>query len=302
MAPSSIEVEAGWNLIGSLEDTVAVDAVTASPAGMLTSDFFRLPAREGYTSATTLYPGKGYWVKTAEAGTLDVSGASGSLVAGAEASDEESAKAARLSFVDANGQEATVRLEDGLTEEQRSRAELPPVPPGEVFDVRFASGHRAAPLASGAASGTEHDVRIQGAAFPVEVRLETGEADQRFEVLTGEERLALLKERPTAQIQQSTRRVGVTAAPSPEKFRLGKASPNPLRGRAELEYTLPETSEVSIAVYDVLGRRVARLVDAKRRTGVHQTQVDAGALPSGKYFVRMQVGTFRQTRQLTVVR
>jgi hypothetical protein len=307
VAPSFIEVEAGWNLIGSLEDTVAVDAVTASPAGMLTSDFFRLPAREGYTSATTLYPGKGYWVKTAEAGTLDVSGASGSLVAGAEASDEESAKeesakAARLSFVDANGQEATVRLEDGLTEEQRSRTELPPVPPGEVFDVRFASGHGAAPLASGAASGTEHDVRIWGAAFPVEVRLETSGADQRFEVSAGEERLTLSKERPTAQIQQPTRRVGVTAAPSPEKFRLGKASPNPLRGRAELEYTLPETSEVSIAVYDMLGRRVARLVDAKRRTGVHQTQVDAGALPSGKYFVRMQVGTFRQTRQLTVVR
>jgi hypothetical protein len=52
----------------------------------------------------------------------------------------------------------------------------------------------------------------------------------------------------------------------------------------------------------VLGRRVARLVDEKRRTGVHQAQLDAGTLPSGKYFVRMRAGPFQQTRQLTVVR
>ena len=107
---------------------------------------------------------------------------------------------------------------------------------------------------------------------------------------------------PAAQIQESTDRIGVTAAPTPDEFRLGKASPNPIRRGAELEYTLPEESEVSIAVYDVLGRRVARLVDEKRRTGVHRARIDAGTLPSGKYFVRMRAGTFRQTRQLTVVR
>jgi len=301
-ADSTIGVEAGWNLIGSVEDTVAVDAITTSPAGIVSSAFYRLPPGEGYTSATALHPGEGYWVKTTEAGTLDVSGAAKTLAARSKASENDPADVARISFVDAEGQRSTLRLEEGLTDAQRGRSELPPVPPGDVFDVRFASGHAAAAFASGKASPTERAVQIQGATFPVEVQLETTGSDRRLEVSAGDERRTLSAERPTAQIQQSTDRIGVVTAPAPGAFRLGKASPNPLRGRAELEYALPERSEVSIAVYDVLGRRVVRLVDAERETGTHQARLDAGTLPSGKYFVRMRAGAFRQTRQLTVVR
>ena len=297
-ASSSIEVDAGWNLIGGVEDTVAVSAVTTSPSGILASDFFKLPPGEGYTAATALHPGEGYWIKTAEAGTLDVSGGAGSLVAGAAGA--EPGETMRLSFVDAEGQRSTLRLTQGLTDEERSRSELPPVPPGEIFDVRFASGHEAASIGEGAASDAQ--VRIQGAAFPVEVRLEAEGLDQRITLSAGDKEFALSEDRPTAQIQQSTRRIGVAAAPSPQAFRLGKASPNPLRGRAELEYALPKQAAVEITVYDVLGRRVARLVDEKRRTGVHKARVDASTLPSGKYFVRMRAGSFRQTRPLTVVR
>ncbi|WP_103029004.1 T9SS type A sorting domain-containing protein [Salinibacter altiplanensis] len=302
VASSSIEVKAGWNLIGGLDDTVSVSAVATSPAAILTSEVFRLPAGEGYTSTPVLRPGEGYWVKAAEAGTIDVSGAKGTLVDGPETSGDGPADVTRLSIVDAGGRQSTLRLREGLTDPQRRRSELPPVPPGEVFDVRFASGHAAAPLASGKASATEHAVQIQGAAFPVEVQLETDGGDRRLEISAGTQRHVLSAAQPTAQIQQSTGRIGVTAAPAPEEFRLGKASPNPVRRSAELEYTLPEQSDVSIVVYDVLGRRVAQLVDAKHETGVHRARVGAGTLPSGKYFVRMRAGPFRQTRQLTVVR
>lgn len=300
--PTTVEVAAGWNLIGSVEDTVSVGAVTASPSGIVTSDFFRLPPGQGYTPTAALRPGEAYWVKATEAGTLDLSGAAGTLVAGSETSKNDPAGVVRLSIADAEGQQYTLRLEEGLTDRQRSRSELPPVPPGDVFDVRFASGHAAAAFASGKASAPGHAVQLQGATFPVEVRLKTGGSDRRIEIAAGGERHALSAAQPAAQIQESTDRIGVTAAPTPDEFRLGKASPNPIRRGAELEYTLPEESEVSIAVYDVLGRRVARLVDEKRRTGVHRARIDAGTLPSGKYFVRMRAGTFRQTRQLTVVR
>ncbi|WP_263784477.1 T9SS type A sorting domain-containing protein [Salinibacter grassmerensis] len=300
VAPATVEVEPGWNLIGSVEDTVSVSAVTASPTGIMESEFFMLPVGQGYTATTALRPGEGYWVKIAEAGTLDVSGATKALMASSETSKQGPADEARLRVTDAEGQQSTLRLKEGLTDPQRSRSELPPIPPGDVFDVRFASGHAAAAFAPEETS--EHAVQLQGATFPVEVRLETGGSDRRVKISAGEERHALSAAQPAAQIQQSTGRIAVTAAPSPDEFRLGKASPNPIRRGAELEYTLPEESEVSIAVYDVLGRRVARLVDKKRRTGVHQAQIDAGTLPSGKYFVRMRAGTFQQTRQLTVVR
>ena len=143
---------------------------------------------------------------------------------------------------------------------------------------------------------------MQGVAFPVEVRLDTDREGRRFTLSAGEKEVTLSDDQSSVQIQQSTGRFAVAAAPNPREFEFGKVYPNPIRTQAELEYALPEEADVSIVVYDLLGRQVARLVDEERATGRYQTQVDAGGLASGKYFVRMQAGSFRKTRQLTVVR
>jgi len=304
-ASPAIEVEAGWNLIGAVEDTVAVDAVTASPSGILESDFFKLPPGKGYEPAAELHPGAGYWVKTTEAGTLNVSGGSAPLASTPKTTASDGAEANRLVFEDASGRQSTLWLKEEMTQEQRSQHELPPVPPGEVFDVRFASGHRAASIASDeelGESATEYRVELQGVDFPVEVRLETNGANRRFALSAGEEEFTLSDERSSVQIRQSTNQFAVAIVPNPREFKLGKASPNPLRNRAQLEYALPEEVEVSIAVYDMLGRRVERLVSGTRTTGIYRTRVDASQLASGKYFVRMKAGPFQKTRPLTVVR
>ncbi|MEM1041642.1 MAG: T9SS type A sorting domain-containing protein [Bacteroidota bacterium] len=78
--------------------------------------------------------------------------------------------------------------------------------------------------------------------------------------------------------------------------------PNPVRGMATLRYTLPEAADVTLAVYDVLGRRVATLRDGVQPAGVHGATFDAGTLPSGVYLVRLAAGTDRAAKRLTVVR
>ena len=303
--PSTIDVEAGWNLIGSVDDTVSVDAITASPTGIVNSDFFKMTPEGGYQVTPELRPGHGYWVNIAEGGTLDLSGASAPIASTSDTDKAEIADANRLLFVDANGRTSALWFKEGLAQEQRARFELPPVPPGEMFDVRFANGYGAASFSS--ADGLEgvaeeHRVELQGAAFPIEVRLETDREEERFTLMAGQEEFTLSKEQPSVQIQQSTGRFAVAPAPTPAAFRLGKAHPNPIQNRATVEYALPENAEVSIVVYDLLGRQVARLVDGKRKTGLYQAQVDASKLASGKYFVRMHAGSFQKTRSLTVVR
>jgi hypothetical protein len=196
-------------------------------------------------------------------------------------------------------------LKEGLAPEQLSTFEMPPVPPEGVFDIRFASGHEAASLASEGGleqSATNHRLDVQGVNFPIEVRLETDTEDRRFVLSAGGDEFTLSSEQTSVQVQQSTDRFAVAAAPNPREFRLGAVYPNPIRGQATLEYALPKAATVSIAVYDMLGRRVTRLVERKRQTGVYQARVDATQLASGKYFVRMQAGSFQKTRQLTVVR
>jgi hypothetical protein len=78
--------------------------------------------------------------------------------------------------------------------------------------------------------------------------------------------------------------------------------PNPFRRQATVEYTLPEEKEVRLAVYDVLGRRVATLENGRRQAGRHTLRLDGGSLPSGVYFGRLEAGEQTRSQKITVVR
>lgn len=88
----------------------------------------------------------------------------------------------------------------------------------------------------------------------------------------------------------------------PRRFGLQAAYPNPAAGTAAIPFDVPRRAQVRLAVYDVLGRRVATLVDAERAPGRHLAQVNASGLSGGTYFYRIRMGDFRATKKLVVVR
>ena len=59
---------------------------------------------------------------------------------------------------------------------------------------------------------------------------------------------------------------------------------------------------VKLAVYELLGREVAMLVNERRDSGVHEIKFDASGLASGVYFYRLQAGTNVQTRKLLLMK
>ncbi|MCS3640707.1 T9SS type A sorting domain-containing protein [Salinibacter ruber] len=87
----------------------------------------------------------------------------------------------------------------------------------------------------------------------------------------------------------------------PEEISL-TSYPNPTRRQATVEYALPEAGEVTLQVYDVLGRRVATLADGEKQAGRHEASLRARKLPSGIYFGRLEFGGETQTQKITVVR
>lgn len=87
-----------------------------------------------------------------------------------------------------------------------------------------------------------------------------------------------------------------------EAGNLYPATPNPFAERAALRYAVPETSRVTLAVFDVLGREVAVLVDEVRAAGRYEAVLEGGALPAGVYLVRMTAGGVQRTRRVTVLR
>jgi len=81
-----------------------------------------------------------------------------------------------------------------------------------------------------------------------------------------------------------------------------KSYPNPVRRQGTLEYALPEASEVSLKVYDILGREVATVEQGRKQAGRHQVTFEAGRLSSGAYFGRLEAGGQTRTQKITVVR
>jgi hypothetical protein len=78
--------------------------------------------------------------------------------------------------------------------------------------------------------------------------------------------------------------------------------PNPFNPSTTIEYDLPYAAHVRLAVFDLLGREVALLVDEMLAQGTHTVHWDAGARPSGVYFYRLLAGRFQKTRKLVVLR
>ena len=80
------------------------------------------------------------------------------------------------------------------------------------------------------------------------------------------------------------------------------AYPNPVVGRAMVEVSLPSAGPVRSAVYDLLGREVARLHDSPLAEGIHRLPFETRNLAAGVYVVRLEATGTVRTRQLTVVR
>jgi|GEM_PF-1385537 len=88
----------------------------------------------------------------------------------------------------------------------------------------------------------------------------------------------------------------------PDQIRLGQNYPNPFNPVTVIPFVLPEASHVRIAVYDLLGRRVAIAADQRFASGSHRVSFDASALPSGMYLYELTAGTVRLYNRMMLVK
>ncbi|MEO0742863.1 MAG: FG-GAP-like repeat-containing protein [Bacteroidota bacterium] len=94
---------------------------------------------------------------------------------------------------------------------------------------------------------------------------------------------------------------------TPNRLALDAAYPNPSADALSIRYVLPEADAVTLVVYDLLGRRVAKLVEAPQVAGEHTVEWDATdatgqRLGAGVYLYRLETGSGTTTKRLTLVR
>ncbi|MCX6639057.1 MAG: SBBP repeat-containing protein [bacterium] len=88
----------------------------------------------------------------------------------------------------------------------------------------------------------------------------------------------------------------------PEDYTLEQNYPNPFNPMTMLKLGLPQAGNVNLAVYNMMGQKVATLVDGWRHGGYHHIAWDASGLAAGIYFCRVRVGDFTATKKLVVMK
>ena len=78
--------------------------------------------------------------------------------------------------------------------------------------------------------------------------------------------------------------------------------PNPFNPTTEISFSLPWASHVKLEIFNVMGQKVATLVDGRREAGEHVVQWDGSAVASGVYLYRLQTGDFVDTKKMILLK
>ncbi len=95
---------------------------------------------------------------------------------------------------------------------------------------------------------------------------------------------------------------GIDEESVPTEFKLLQNYPNPFNPTTRIRFSVPQTSFVTLKVYDVLGREVATLVNQEKNLGNYEVSFDASRLPSGMYIYKIDAGSFHQVKKMILMK
>jgi N-acetylneuraminic acid mutarotase len=88
----------------------------------------------------------------------------------------------------------------------------------------------------------------------------------------------------------------------PTEYILSQNYPNPFNPATKIRFSVPQSSNVIIKVFDILGNEIATLVNEEKPAGSYEMTWHAANLPSGVYFYRLRAGNFLETKKMILLR
>jgi len=88
----------------------------------------------------------------------------------------------------------------------------------------------------------------------------------------------------------------------PNEFSLNQNYPNPFNPSTKIEFSIPQTSLVTLELFNALGESVGLLVSQELTTGTYNYSWSAEYLPSGVYFYQLKAGEFIQTKKMILMK
>ncbi len=311
----TIVVKQGWNMIGSISTSVAVNSISTIPDSIISSPYYGYDSN-GYYRTSAIAPGSGYWVKTRDSGTVILTSTGpSSQKALSNVSAESLGRLDAFTFKDANGREQSLRFgrraSIGL---DLSLFELPPVPPPGSFDARFASNRMLEVVEEGKTQ--DFPVLLSSAKYPIIISWALKSNDVAASLIIDGKEVSM-KSNGSTQITHPTSHIALRltgAANLPKEFALEQNYPNPFNPITKINYALPKNAKVSLKIYDILGQEIITLVEEIQEAGYksvewNSTNNTGNPIASGVYFYQLEATsvndlnkTFTKVRKMLLVR
>lgn len=104
------------------------------------------------------------------------------------------------------------------------------------------------------------------------------------------------------QVTYQTLVGGIETVEIPNYYSLAQNYPNPFNPSTSIKFSVPKPTNVTLKIYDVLGKEVAVLVNEMKQPGFHTVDFNASNLASGIYFYRIDAGEFTSVKRMVLVK
>jgi hypothetical protein len=286
----TIDAFVGWNIIGVYEYPILPANLITIPAGLITNPLYQYTPGTGYGIANILNGGLGYWVFMNSAGKIVLPNrpADQPVVEKNQILDENWG---RIIISDAIDMSYTLYTSSDVSEQLL----LPPAPPADIFDVRFATQSLVENIA------TEKVIDISNAVYPIKIRAEKNSMTVK-DAITGKVLGSIEDGKELVITDQAVSKITVSGESIPTEFSLNQNYPNPFNPSTKISYSLPAASDVTVKIFNSLGEEIATLVNQKQEAGRYELNFNSTGLASGMYLYKIQAGSFTQTKKMILMK
>ncbi|RCK73610.1 MAG: Beta-galactosidase [Ignavibacteriae bacterium] len=294
MSSISVLVKEGWNLIGSVDTEVPV------PYGSGISSLV-YGYSGGYHIATSIVPGKGYWIKMTKDTILTI----GSYIGYSKNVLLENIldNFNYIIITDKLKRSQKLYFGDG-NKYQNINFEGPPISPDQV-DIRFSNNQLIQTYSKEENKIFVYKIQLNNLIYPIKIDYNIKDAKLTVELISDNSKYVLVNSgrfnidelKNDGLYLKLSFKEGI-----PEHYSLHHNYPNPFNFKTVIGYALPEPGFVTLKVYDVLGREVSTLLNEYKEAGYYEVSWDASSQPSGVYFYKLQAGNFTSVKKMLLMK
>ncbi|WP_138429977.1 FG-GAP-like repeat-containing protein [Fodinibius saliphilus] len=313
----TLNLKKGWNLVSGVGGALDVTDIKDQNNVIVPGTIYSFD--QSYAQTDTIRPGVGYWLRASDAASITLTHPellTSSTVAKEKSSFAKTSKEVEDTFdkviISAGKHQRTLYFGGSLAETAiRASYLLPPLPPGKVFDARFKNGST---LIEDDRLYIEIN-KLPGTTVKLETKVESlanydsfvvkefGDGQLLKEYTVAANKEVTLAGSETDLVQMAPARgASLSDSKIPDSFKLEQNYPNPFNPTTQISYSVPQTAEVTLEVFNILGKRVATLIDEQKQPGTYKVTFNGSNLASGLYLYRLKAGSYVATRKLILAK